>query len=113
MGQLKHPNRATLYLLYTSLCTGEHKCFLCSPFYGRACRWAMLGELIPKGPEGPQTTQIFYLPDVGAQGRVVSSGGGSLAWPSQGRISNTTPAPSPSLLHFNRFQIRDRRIELS
>ena len=29
----------TLYLLYTSLCTGElnairkHKCFLCSPFY--------------------------------------------------------------------------------
>ena len=34
-----HPNSATLYLLYTSLCTGElnairkHKCFLCSPFY--------------------------------------------------------------------------------
>jgi len=40
----KHPNRATHYLLYTSRCTGElnairkHKCFLCSPFYGRACR---------------------------------------------------------------------------
>jgi hypothetical protein len=35
----KHPNRATHYLLYTSLCTGElnairkHKCYLCSPFY--------------------------------------------------------------------------------
>ena len=35
---LTHPNRTTLYLLYTSLCTGElnairkHKCFLCSPF---------------------------------------------------------------------------------
>ena len=35
----KHPNRATQYPLYTSLCTGElnatrkHKCFLCSPFY--------------------------------------------------------------------------------
>ena len=21
------------------------KCFLCSPFYGTACRWAMLGEI--------------------------------------------------------------------
>ena len=46
-----HPSRTTLYLLYTSLCTGElnairkHECFLCSPFYGRACRWAMLGEI--------------------------------------------------------------------
>ena len=46
-----------MYLLYTSLCTGEqnairkHKCFPCSPFYGRACRWAMLGELKPKGPK--------------------------------------------------------------
>ena len=26
---------------------------LCSPFYGRACRWAMLGELKPKGPTPP------------------------------------------------------------
>jgi len=56
LGSLKHPNTTTLYPLYTSLCTGEldairkHKCFLCSPFYGRACRWAMLGELKPKGP---------------------------------------------------------------
>jgi len=47
----KHPNRVTLYPFYTSLCTGElnasrkHKCFLCSPFYGRACRWAMVGEI--------------------------------------------------------------------
>ena len=54
----KYPNRTTLYLLYTSLCTGElnairkHKCCICSPFYGRACRWAMLGELKPKGPKG-------------------------------------------------------------
>ena len=23
----------------------EQKCFHCSPFYGRACRWAMLGEI--------------------------------------------------------------------
>ena len=23
----------------------KQKCFLCSPFYGRACRWAMLGEI--------------------------------------------------------------------
>jgi len=50
-GYLKHPSRATLYLLYTNLCTGElnairkHKCFLRSPFYGRACRWAMLGSI--------------------------------------------------------------------
>ena len=21
----------------------RHKCFLCSPFYGRACRWAIFG----------------------------------------------------------------------
>jgi hypothetical protein len=54
----KHPNRATLYLFYKSLCTRElnairkHKCFLRSPFYGRACRWAMLGELKPEGPKG-------------------------------------------------------------
>ena len=33
-----------------STSTGRDKCFLCSPFYGRACRWAMLGELNPKGP---------------------------------------------------------------
>ena len=52
------PQRATLHLLYTSLCTGElnatrkHKCFLCSPFYGRACRWAMVGEINPNGSEG-------------------------------------------------------------
>jgi len=58
LGSLKHPRRATLHLLYTSLCTEElnasrkHKCFLCSPFYGRACRWAMLGDLKPKGPKG-------------------------------------------------------------
>ena len=45
-------------MCYTSLCTGElnairkHNCFLCSPFHGRACRWAMLGELKPKGPKG-------------------------------------------------------------
>ena len=36
---LIHLNRATLNLLYTSLCTGERKairkqrCFICSPFY--------------------------------------------------------------------------------
>ena len=41
------------YLLYTRLCTGElnairkQKCFICSPFYGRACRLAMLGEFKP------------------------------------------------------------------
>jgi len=37
----------------TSICTGglnairKHKCFLYSPFYGRACSWAMLGESKP------------------------------------------------------------------
>ena len=31
----------------------KQKCFRCSPFYGRACRWAVLGELKPKGPEAP------------------------------------------------------------
>ena len=39
LDQLKHPNRATLYPFYTSLCTGKlnavrkHICFLCNPFY--------------------------------------------------------------------------------
>ena len=48
-----HPNRATHCPLYTSLCTGEltairkQKCFICCPFYGRACRWAVLGEIKP------------------------------------------------------------------
>ena len=48
---IKHPKRTTLYPLFTSLCTGElnairkQKCFLCSPFYGTACRWHMLGEI--------------------------------------------------------------------
>jgi len=43
--------RTPLTLPCTSLCTGElnaiqkQKCFLCSPFYGRACRWVMLGEI--------------------------------------------------------------------
>ena len=43
-----HRNRTALDLLYTSLCTGKlnairkQKCFLCSPFYRGACRWAML-----------------------------------------------------------------------
>ena len=27
----------------------KHKCLLCSPFYGGACRWAMVGELKPQG----------------------------------------------------------------
>ena len=44
-----HPNRTTHHPLCTSLCTGElnairkQKCVLCSPFYGTACRWAMVG----------------------------------------------------------------------
>ena len=39
------------YPLYTSLCTGElnairkQKCFICSPFYVRVSRWAMMGEI--------------------------------------------------------------------
>ena len=93
---LKHPNRTTLYLLYTSLCTGEldairkHECFLCSPFYGRVCRWAMLGELKPEGPTGsPQG------PPVGSSPQRPPEGGGwganpptpnllTIHWPSAG-----------------------------
>ena len=45
----KHPNRATLYLLYTSLCTGElnairkHNCFLCSAFYVKGVSLGYVG----------------------------------------------------------------------
>ena len=45
-----HSNRTALYPLYTSLCTGKPNAirkqisFLYSPFYERACCWAMLGE---------------------------------------------------------------------
>ena len=39
----------------------KQKCFLCGPFYGRACRRAMLGELKPKGPKGrdPKGSMAF------------------------------------------------------
>ena len=30
---------------------GESIRFLCSPFYEKACRWAMLDELKPQGPK--------------------------------------------------------------
>jgi hypothetical protein len=46
----KHPNRATHYPLYTSLCTGEldairkHKCFLCSPFYVKGVSLGHVGR---------------------------------------------------------------------
>ena len=45
------PNRATLYLLYTSLCTGElsairqQKCFLCSPFYVKGVPLGYVGRI--------------------------------------------------------------------
>ena len=51
VGWLKHPNRATLYLLYTSLCTGElnairkHNCFLCSPFYVKGVSLGYVGRI--------------------------------------------------------------------
>ena len=38
----------------------KHKCVLFSPFYGRTCRWAMLGELKPKGPTG--SNRILLVP---------------------------------------------------
>ena len=50
LDELKHPNRATHYPLYTSLCTGElnairkHKCFLCSPFYVKGVSLGHVGR---------------------------------------------------------------------
>ena len=50
LGSLKHPNRTTFYLLYTSLCTRElnairkHKCFLCSPFYVKGVSLGRVGR---------------------------------------------------------------------
>ena len=47
----KHPNKVTLCLLYTSLCTGElsairmHKCFLCSPFYVKGVSLGYVGRI--------------------------------------------------------------------
>ena len=46
----KHPNRVALYLLYTSLCTGElnairkHDCFFCSPFYVKGVSLGYVGR---------------------------------------------------------------------
>ena len=46
-----HPNIATHYLLFTSLCTGElnairkHKCFLCSPFYVKGVSLGHVGRI--------------------------------------------------------------------
>ena len=60
------------------LCTGElnairkHKCFLCSPFYGRACR----EKLKPKGPtcKGPsEGSWAAPLGDVARMWLVVQS----------------------------------------
>ena len=48
-GSLTQPNRTTLYLLYTSLCTGElnairkHKCFLYCPFYVKGVSLGCVG----------------------------------------------------------------------
>ena len=42
-------------LYWRAKCDPKAYFFLCSPFYGRACRWAMLGESKPKGPKGPGT----------------------------------------------------------
>ena len=47
----KHPSRVTLYLLHTSLCTGElnairkHDCFLCSPFYVKGVSLGYVGRI--------------------------------------------------------------------
>ena len=51
--------------------TESKNAFLCSPFYGRACRWAMLGELKPKGPKGHcrrevvEDLQELWIPTMG------------------------------------------------
>ena len=47
----KHPNRATLHLLYMSLCSGElnairkHNCFLCVPFYMKGVSLEYVGRI--------------------------------------------------------------------
>ena len=49
LAQLKHLNRVTLHLLYTSLCTGElnairkYECLLCSPFYVKSVSSGYVG----------------------------------------------------------------------
>ena len=39
----------------------REKEFICSPFYGRACRWAMLGESKPQGPNGRKGEVFAYV----------------------------------------------------
>ena len=45
----------------------KQKCFLCSPFYGRACRWAMLGELKLEGPKGSVHRSVHTFGETPAQ----------------------------------------------
>ena len=59
-----HPNRTTIYLLFTSLCTGElnvirmHKCFLCSPFYVKGVSLGYVGRI------KTYRTFLVYIPKV-------------------------------------------------
>ena len=62
----------------------ESKNALCSPFYGRTCRWAILGELKPKGPKGPA-----FLMGIGIQ---------LLADARQRRKASPRPSYPPSLV---------------
>ena len=66
-----HPNRTTLYLLYTSLCTGElnairkHKCFLCSPCCVKGLSLGYVGlNLNPKDLKDlpARSLRLFSLP---------------------------------------------------
>ena len=63
------------------------KCFICSPFHGRACRWAMLGASKPKGPKGPKGKAPGLTKSVGPKGLRPRYRGTSL-------IRNT-PLPGP------------------
>ena len=60
-----HPNRAALYLLYTSLCTGElnairkHNCFLCSPFYVKGVSLGYVGRI-----ETLNTSPLTFAPPI-------------------------------------------------
>jgi hypothetical protein len=56
--------------------------FIFIPFYRRACRWDMLGELKPIGPKGPETRKVTGCRETCSLGKSPDS---APSWPFKSR----------------------------